>query len=95
MNQEDEFRYANRDIVMACHMDLHPWLPAQTPIPKELEMYAFAEAFGYVNKIRICNESTPAGLEIPFKPKALKEAERLSAEGGGAGAGPEGGAPAG
>ncbi|CAD7929192.1 unnamed protein product [Amoebophrya sp. A25] len=68
--------YANRDIVMACHMDLHPWLPAGTPIPKELEMYAFAEAFGYVNKLRICNEATPAGLEIPFKPKALKEAER-------------------
>jgi len=53
-------------------------------IPKELEMYAFAEAFGYVNKIRICNEATPAGLEIPFKPKALKEAERLSAGDGGA-----------
>eukprot|EP00392_Amoebophrya_sp_AT5.2_P017896 g18318.t1 len=65
--------YANRDIVMACHMDLHPWLPQGSPIPKELDMYAFCEAFGYVQKVKLCNDATPTGLEIPFKPKALKE----------------------
>ncbi|CAD7941270.1 unnamed protein product [Amoebophrya sp. A120] len=65
--------YANRDIVMACHMDLHPWLAQGSPVPKELEMFAFCEAFGYVSKVRLCNDATPTGLEIPFKPKALKE----------------------
>ncbi len=41
-------------------------------------MYGFCEAFGYVNKVRLCTEATPSGLEIPFKPKSLKEAERLA-----------------
>lgn len=71
-------RYANRDIVMACHMDLKPWLPAGSPVPHEMEMYGFCEAFGYVNKVRLCPEGSPNGLEIPFKPKALKEAEKLA-----------------
>ena len=63
---------------MACHMDLRQWLPPGAPVPRELEMYGFCEAFGYVNKVRLCTEATPQGLEIPFKPKQLKEAERLA-----------------
>lgn len=70
--------YANREIVMACHMDCRPWLREGQPVPHDLEMYGLCEAFGYVQKVRLCTEATPAGLEIPFKPKALKEAEKLA-----------------
>ena len=63
---------------MACHMDLRQWLAAGASVPRDLEMYGFCEAFGYVNKVCLCTDATPHGLEIPFKPKQLKEAERLA-----------------
>jgi len=55
--------FINRRIVMACSMPME-----KNEDPHNPKIYAYAEAYGYVTGLRLCQEAAPTGLDIPFKP---------------------------
>jgi hypothetical protein len=77
--------YINRNIVLATHIDVSPFIEKGTN-PKELTLYGFAEAFGYVQslKLRTGGETDVRNLEIAFrppKPKGNKQGSSVSVGG--------------
>eukprot|EP00392_Amoebophrya_sp_AT5.2_P001045 g1047.t1 len=57
--------YINRNIVLACTIDVPPSEDGSFQgVPKSLELYACAEAYGYVNAIKLNPTATPHGLAI-------------------------------
>jgi len=55
--------YINRNIVLACTIDVPP-LPNGGGVPKELSLFAVAEGYGYVKSVELKADTSPIGLAI-------------------------------